>query len=460
MSTNTGERTGRLDGHPTVMSVRAREAAAGPAAAAAAFAAPLDAEELRTLCLAAGADDVGFVEITRPELADQRAGIEAAFPRARTLIGFVCRMNRENIRTPARSIANLEFHHTTDHTNEVARRIVEALGRRGVRAMNGGAAGFPMEMDRSPGKIWVVSHKPVAVAAGLGRMGIHRNVIHPRFGNFVLLGTVVIDAAVDRYSQPLDFNPCLECKLCVAACPTGAIAADGRFDFSACYTHNYREFMGGFADWVEQIADSGSARRYRQRVTAPETSSMWQSLSFGANYKAAYCMSVCPAGEDVIGPWLADRKEFVSDVVRPLQHKEETVYVVPGSDAETYAAKRFPHKRLKRVGNGIRPQSIAGFVVGMPLAFQRGRSAGLDAIYHFTFTGAEARDATVVIRDRTIEVTDGHAGRPDLRVVADSRTWLAMLAGDVSVVSALLRRRIRLHGSPRLLRAFARCFPS
>jgi len=41
-----------------------------------------------------------------------------------------------------------------------------------------------------------------------------------------------------------------------------------------------------------------------------------------------------------------------------------------------------------------------------------------------------------------------------------ARTWLAMLAGDVSPVRALLRRRIRLHGSPRLLRAFARCFPS
>ena len=34
---------------------------------------------------------------------------------------------------------------------------------------------------------------------------------------------------------------------------------------------------------------------------------MWQSLSFGANYKAAYCLSVCPAGEDVIGPYLTDK---------------------------------------------------------------------------------------------------------------------------------------------------------
>jgi len=40
----------------------------------------------------------------------------------------------------------------------------------GYRAMNP-SAGFPMEQDRSPVKIWVVSHKPVAVAAGLGHMG-------------------------------------------------------------------------------------------------------------------------------------------------------------------------------------------------------------------------------------------------------------------------------------------------
>ena len=53
----------------------------------------------------------------------------------------------------------------------------------------------------------------------------------------------------------------------MAACPVGAIGADGHFDFSACYTHNYREFMGGFIDWVEQVADSKDARDYRRRVS-------------------------------------------------------------------------------------------------------------------------------------------------------------------------------------------------
>jgi hypothetical protein len=91
----------------------------------------------------------------------------------------------------------------------------------------------------------------------------------------------------------------------------GAIGADGHFNFSACYTHNYREFMGGFTDWVETITESKSAWAYRNKVSDSESASMWQSLSFGANYKSAYCMAVCPAGEDVIGPFLTDRKGYL-----------------------------------------------------------------------------------------------------------------------------------------------------
>jgi ferredoxin len=356
-------------------------------------------------------------------------------------------------------VANLEFHHGNDDTNDVARRVTTELEAIGVRALNP-AVGFPMEMDHFPGKTWVVAHKPVAVAAGLGQMGIHRNVIHPQFGNFVLLATVVIDTEISDYSRPISFNPCLECKLCVAGCPTGAISSDGHFDFSACYTHNYREFMGGFGDWVEDVADSRNAADYRSRVGDNETASMWQSLSFGANYKAAYCMSVCPAGEDVIGPYLDDRKAHLAAVVRPLQNKQETVYVVPGSDAEQYVARRFPHKRTKPVGQSLRATSIDTFVGGLPLLFQREQARGLSATYHFTFTGIESRQITVTIRDRELDIAEGHHSEPDLTITADARTWLRFLAKEAWLPWALLRRRIKLRGSPRLLLAFGRCFPS
>ena len=175
----------RLEEHPTVRSFHER--AARPARPAKPE--KLDSSWLRRVCLDAGADDVGFVGIDQPEIASQRGDILAAFPHTKTLVGLVCRMNPESIRTPFRSVANLEFHHTNDEVNEVARRIGEKLAPLGVRVLNP-AAGFPMEMDRFPGgKTFVVSHKPVAVAAGLGQMGIHRNVIHPRFGSFILLGT-------------------------------------------------------------------------------------------------------------------------------------------------------------------------------------------------------------------------------------------------------------------------------
>ncbi|HWE39603.1 MAG TPA: 4Fe-4S binding protein [Isosphaeraceae bacterium] len=441
----------RLDDHPTV--VRFRDSKPRPRPGT------IDAAWLRRLCLDAGADDAGVVAIDRPDLDDQRAEVLGLYPWTRSLVAIVCKMNREPIRSVARSVANLEFHHVGEHVNDVARAVVAALEAEGVRAVNP-AMGFPMEMDRYPGKTWVVAHKPIAVAAGLGRMGIHRNVIHPKFGNFILLGTILIDAEVSEQSRPIDYNPCLSCKLCVAACPVGAIAPDGHFDFSACLTHNYREFLGGFTDWVETVADSKDSRDYRRRVDDAETASVWQSLGFGPNYKAAYCLAACPAGDDVIGPFLADRGGFVGEVVEPLRAKEEPVYVIPGSDAESYVAKRFPHKRPRRVGGGRRPRSIRSFLATLPHVFQRHASAGLNAVYHFTFTGDEPAEATVVIRDKAIRVEPGHVGAPDLRVQADSRTWLGFLAKDRSLVWALLRRKIRLKGSPRLLVAFGKCFPS
>jgi NAD-dependent dihydropyrimidine dehydrogenase PreA subunit len=419
----------------------------------------LDAAWLRQLCLDCGADDAGLVEVGRPALDDQRADILRYFPPARTLLSFVCRMNRGPVRSPARSAANLEFHATTDQANEVARKVVAALEAGGVRALNP-SAGFPMEMDRFPGKLWVVAHKPVAVAAGLGRMGIHRNVIHPRFGNFIILGTVLLDAEATAYGRPLDYNPCLECKLCVAACPVGAISPDGDFQFSSCATHNYREFMSGFSSWVEKVADSKDGPDYRRQVSLPETASMWQSLAFGPNYKAAYCLAVCPAGEDVIGPFLTDRAGYLKDTVRPLTEKQETVYVIPGSDAEEHVARRFPNKKVKPVASGLRSTSVAGFLFGLKLLFQPGRAAGLNAVYHFTFTGKEPREATVTIRDGTVQVQDGHRGEADLTVTADGETWLGFLAKERSLLWALLRRKIRIKGPPRLLVAFGKCFPS
>src|SRR5215475_8750303 len=86
--------------HPSIKRLRERSAGA--------ISSPpvvLDAQELRETVLKAGADDVGFVEIDRAELAAERDDILRFFPQTKSLVSFVVRMNREPIHNPARSVA-------------------------------------------------------------------------------------------------------------------------------------------------------------------------------------------------------------------------------------------------------------------------------------------------------------------------------------------------------------------
>ena len=159
-------------------------------------------------------------------------------------------------------------------------------------------------------------------------------------------------------------------------------------------------------------------------------------------------------------PFLDDRGAFVRDVVKPLQQRVETVYVQRGTDAEEYVPKRFPHKRVKHVGNVLRPTTIRGFIAGAPHAFQPGRANGVDAVYHFQFTGDEPAECTVTIRDAKIEVRDGLIGECALRVTASSRAWLRFLRKEARIAWLLVTRQVRLKGNPELLLAFARCFPA
>jgi hypothetical protein len=180
----------RLAEHPTVRKVRSRKTEKPGV---------IDAEWLRQVCLDAGADDVAFANIDNPDLASEREHVDAALPGIQSYISLVVKMNRDNVRSTARSVANQEFHRSGEIMN----------------------------------------------------------------------------------------------------------------------------------------------------------ASMWQSLSFKANYKAAYCLAVCPAGEEVIEPYFDDRKGFMDLVLKPLQEKKETLYVLSNSPAKAHAERRYPHKRVKVVDSGI-----------------------------------------------------------------------------------------------------------
>jgi putative sterol carrier protein len=96
----------------------------------------------------------------------------------------------------------------------------------------------------------------------------------------------------------------------------------------------------------------------------------------------------------------------------------------------------------------------------MPLVFQRGQAKDMDAVYHFTFTGAEPATATVTIRHGTVVVEPGLCHTPTCSITADSATWLAFLRKEKNIVWAIVTRRVKVRGGIRWLKAFGKCFPS
>ena len=303
--------------------------------------------DLKKICLEAGADDAGFVNIDRETLQKEREGILRVYPLTRSIISIIKVMNRENIQSPARYVANDEYHSVGEEFAGIGRGILRRFNKLGIRGVVP-TKSWPMDLNRWPGKIWDISQKILATEAGLGQMGMNRIVLHPQYGAFIQLNSILIDAELDEYNRPLTENPCLKCHLCAAVCPTGAISKDEPFDFSACSTHCYRDNMIGFQKWIEAIITSHDFADYRSRFNDSETAFLWQSLMFRISYRCGYCVGVCPAGEETKALYLQNKTAYLQQVLKPLQDRVEPVHVKSGPKSES-AARRNPQKQFKIV---------------------------------------------------------------------------------------------------------------
>lgn len=70
-----------------------------------------------------------------------------------------------------------------------------------------------------------LEEKLCAYLAGLGNFGKNNLIIHPKFGSFLVMGTLLMDQKFDAYDTPLTTDPCGDCEKCVKACPTNALFA-------------------------------------------------------------------------------------------------------------------------------------------------------------------------------------------------------------------------------------------
>ena len=77
--------------------------------------------------------------------------------------------------------------------------------------------------------------REAAARSGVGFYGKNTLLITQRHGSWVVLGTLVTDVELEP-TPPLDLD-CGSCRLCIDACPTGALDEPGTLDATRCLSY-------------------------------------------------------------------------------------------------------------------------------------------------------------------------------------------------------------------------------
>ena len=91
--------------------------------------------------------------------------------------------------------------------------------------------------------------KAWAVKSGIGWMGKHGNVINHEAGSFFFLSEILINKVLD-YDAPAE-NLCETCRICIDACPTGAIYDEYRVDANLCISYQTIENKNEIPPYID-----------------------------------------------------------------------------------------------------------------------------------------------------------------------------------------------------------------
>lgn len=165
-------------------------------------------------------------------------------------------------------------------------RILRKRGARLLREIGAFVPGLTgrVVVDSAP-----VPEKALARAAGIAWQGKHTNMIHPKLGSYFFI--VVILLSLPTESDATLPDRCGECRLCIDACPTGALEPY-RIDARRCISYLTiettapvaRELEGKLNRWVFGCDICQEVCPYNQPIrTVPERAVGWPEFHVRAS---------------------------------------------------------------------------------------------------------------------------------------------------------------------------------
>jgi len=159
---------------------------------------------------------------------DKRSDISTLLPGARSVIVAALNYYNEDIRDQDDSYFIARYARGGDYHTIIKEKLRRTLSV------------ITSALPEAKGRVFVdsapLSEKAWAIHAGIGWRGRHSIIVNKEAGSFFVLGEIVTTAPLE-YDEPCVQDQCGSCRLCIDACPTGAINGNRTINASKCISY-------------------------------------------------------------------------------------------------------------------------------------------------------------------------------------------------------------------------------